>query len=300
MAKKKKLKSNNTQNVSVNISNKNNIKSQESTKLFQILPFMKKPHELYEFCKETAEPETIQKSFAVIITGMALIASLVLRIKGVKPQEFFGINSINYYIKMLLVNNACARYFAATLAAFDTMKLFSDAGELDEFLKNSLISAPKGKLVQNVNKFPELVDTHRGGLMKSIIGRITTAPVYSMNEFGVRLGNVTLKDIIASCNFKLTDFELTPEQLAYEVASFLNPNQLEIITFYDDKQLGTEGNLTPLEKEIIQLTKDTKVAFTIHRATSPIEQDSSYPDPNEEGISALERRIRLKKAPQKG
>jgi hypothetical protein len=252
-------------------------------------PNIKNNEEFANFVKELDDPDRIHNSFIVTVVGMSLVANAAAKTKGKSLPDVMALPSVNYYIRKGLVNNVYVKRAIGTIVAFNTLKFFKNTGEVNAFINDCTTKAPTGRKINNIDKFPSQIGTHRGGLYMSIIGSLTTDPVYNPTKYGPKLNNLKLRDCLSCVNLGMEP-DLSEQELAELVIKNLTlENKL---TFADAQNYQTEGNLTSLELEIVKIGG---VDFTIERLTG--EDVISVPgeDPNEPGISGLERRLRLAK-----
>jgi hypothetical protein len=252
----------------------------------RIRPEMDDINSYTEFLKSLTSMEDIIKGFLVLLTGMGMVATLYKYAKGLSSKAVFQLPSVNYYIKKLITNNPLVRLAIGSIVAYSTLNYFKNAKEIEDFIENYRHTAPRGKLIPNIKSFPTRIEEHRGGMSKSILGRLANIPVFSPRSIGPDVaGFNSLEDVISSGSFGI--LEISPKELAALVTMYLRGSD-ENLEFSDAITLTTGLETTKLEEELMSLS-DLK----INRKTPETLPPDPALDPNEEGISPLEKHLRI-------
>lgn len=182
--------------------------------------FVCRPHvsnrvEFHDFIKNLGEGDTLTHiafGFTTLILGMALVAQVTSRTKNVSLAEHFKLDSINFYIRRVIVNSESARLATGVIVAYATLEHFSSADEVMQFLDRATRGYLSGTLRVDLKKYPSRIYEYRGGLFKSLQGRFSTSPVFNPNEFGIRLVDITSDNVLSAAG--LSFVELSVESIA--------------------------------------------------------------------------------------
>lgn len=263
---------------------------------FVCRPYVSNRLDFQEFIKNLGDGNLITQiafGFTTLILGMTLIAQVTSRTKNLSLGNHFQLDSINFYIRRVVVNSEPARLATGVIVAYATLKYFANADEVLAFLDQATRGTVQGSLRIDLEKFPSRANQYRGGLFKSLQGRFSTSPVYNPNEFGIRLVDITCDNVLSAAGLDFV--EISVESIVENLIGLFGRR---VLVFPDAQTFGTESNLTPLELQIVSLSGDPPLNIT--RLPPEDTGNEDLPDPNEPGIPALERFIRSRKRDQKG
>lgn len=104
---------------------------------FVCRPYVSNRVDFQDFIKNLGDSELLTHiafGFTTLILGMALVAQVTSRTKNLSLGNHFQLDSINFYIRRVIVNSESARLATVVIVAYATLKYFANADEVMSFL----------------------------------------------------------------------------------------------------------------------------------------------------------------------